>query len=455
LVKPSVCFSILEGNIADMFEALTSSKVNPHDEISTVVCLKCLLNLKLAYNFQQQIKKCEEKLAKHLNVREEPASPNLEEGVKTDKEEFKDLVNLCEKNCAICGLCFDAGSINDHIRQHFKSAQKCGVCDKSFADVESCREHLSEHPEKAVYECGNCRAKFRYKSFYDMHRETVCVKKRIATLGLQSKQAINLLLESQTREKKMRALGAITDRAARKEAFKLGLRSSEAIQILLGAEESPICTICFKKFASKKSFQTHTHKTKTCQFCQREITIYAYKKHVQDHTLGPQICHLCGAILQSRSTLLTHIFYSHNNNRYKCEDCGKLFKKKTAKDLHRRREHLGQPTHYCDTCGKGFFSGKFLDKHIKMKHLKLRPHICDFCKRGFSSPYALKTHTRQHTNETPYRCEVCGDGFRQNVSLKAHRKSKHNIVEAETCSCKVCGKGFASEVALYAHMRRH
>jgi hypothetical protein len=315
--------------------------VNPHDEISTVVCLKCLLNLKLAYNFQQQIKKCEEKLAKHLNVREEPASLNLEEGVKTDKEEFKDLVNLCEKNCAICGLCFDAGSINDHIRQHFKSEQKCGVCDKSFADVESCREHLSEHPEKGGVRVWQLPREIPVQVVLRHAQGNRLREKRIATLGLQSKQAINLLLESQTREKKMRALGAITDRAARKEAFKLGLRSSEAIQILLGAEESPICNICFKKFASKKSFQTHTHKTKTCQFCQREITIYAYKKHVQDHTLGPQICHLCGAILQSRSTLLTHIFYSHNNNRYKCEDCGKLFKKKTAKDLHRRREHLG------------------------------------------------------------------------------------------------------------------
>nr|CAI5837628.1 unnamed protein product [Callosobruchus analis] len=61
----------------------------------------------------------------------------------------------------------------------------------------------------------------------------------------------------------------------------------------------------------------------------------------------------------------------------------------------------------------------------------LRPHVCEYCGTGFSSPYALKTHKRQHTNEKPYVCDQCDEGFRQKVSLRSHFKSKHGIEEAK------------------------
>ncbi|RZB41653.1 hypothetical protein BDFB_008183 [Asbolus verrucosus] len=452
-----------------MLEALTSKKVSLSNEGLTVVCLRCLLNLKLAYNFQQKVKKCEEKFTNRLQIKQElytlqPESVSINENgdIKTDQETYKDLVKLCDNNCAICGFQIEDNLINDHVRKHFSEQQNCDLCDVSFSSVKLYRQHLLQHPPK-VHQCSNCGAKFHYKSFYETHIKTVCLTKsavldsRISALGLQSKEAIKVLLDSKHKRKKPYALDEINDEDAKRQVFKLGLRSSKAIKVLLAAEkgEDHTCTVCFKKFSSRKTFLAHTHRTKKCNICNRDVSEHTYKRHVEDHTLGPQVCHLCGATLQNKSSLVTHIFYSHNNLRYKCDECGKLFKKRNARDLHIRKDHIGKPSHYCDTCGKGFYTGKFLQKHIKMTHLKLRPHICDFCNRGFSSHYALKTHRRQHTNETPYRCEICGDGFRQNVSLKAHRKSKHNIIEPKTCDCKVCGKGFASDVALYAHRRLH
>lgn len=90
-----------------------------------------------------------------------------------------------------------------------------------------------------------------------------------------------------------------------------------------------------------------------------------------------------------------------------------------------------------------------------MTHKKLRPHICNHCEKGFSSKYALKTHIRQHTNETPYKCPICAEGFRQKVSLRTHLKSKHNIEEDKNFPCEFCVKSFSSYVALKVHLRLH
>ncbi|RZC43055.1 endonuclease III-like protein 1, partial [Asbolus verrucosus] len=217
------------------------------------------------------------------------------------------------------------------------------------------------------------------------------------------------------------------------------------------------CEICGKCFLSKHILTRHryNHMRKKCPICGKEITQSNLRAHVEAHTCSPQICELCGATLKTKDNLRQHIFYSHNDSRHKCEYCDKVFKRRTHRDAHQKKEHLGEATHVCDTCGKKFFSIRNLNTHIKMTHLKLRPYACEFCNSKFSSSHAMKTHRRQHTNETPYKCEVCGEGFRQRVSLKSHLKSKHNIVESKTCECTVCGKGFASKVALYTHARLH
>jgi hypothetical protein len=233
------------------------------------------------------------------------------------------------------------------------------------------------------------------------------------------------------------------------------------------------CETCSRSFPSRHLLMRHryNHVRRKCPICAKEITASNLKTHVDAHTSTPQICELCGATLKTKDNLRQHIFYSHNDSRHKCDFCDKVFKKKCNRDSHQKKEHLGnesgakkfsnngvfagEATCVCDTCGKKFYSVRNLNTHIKMTHLKLRPYVCEFCNSKFSSSHAMKTHRRQHTNETPYRCEVCGEGFRQRVSLKSHQKSKHNIVEKKTCKCTVCGKGFASKVALYTHQRLH
>uniref|UniRef100_A0A6P7GIW2 Zinc finger protein 337-like n=1 Tax=Diabrotica virgifera virgifera TaxID=50390 RepID=A0A6P7GIW2_DIAVI len=109
----------------------------------------------------------------------------------------------------------------------------------------------------------------------------------------------------------------------------------------------------------------------------------------------------------------------------------------------------------CTSCGKAFFTNTDLLKHIRMTHEKLRPHVCKYCGSGFSSKYALKTHTRQHTDEKQFVCQHCFEGLRQRVSLPSHLKSRHGIEEAKEFFCKTREKGFATDYALSIHQRLH
>ncbi|CAH1974081.1 unnamed protein product [Acanthoscelides obtectus] len=217
------------------------------------------------------------------------------------------------------------------------------------------------------------------------------------------------------------------------------------------------CKECGKCFFTEAKFLTHIkiHQRVKCPICEREVGRQNYYTHYKMHSASQLVCHLCGAVVKNISSFRGHLYYTHSQRSLPCEHCGKVFKKKYALTLHTKKEHTGERNHVCEVCGKRFVTGHRLNKHTEMKHLKLRKHVCRFCNKALSSKHALKTHERQHTNDNPYKCEVCGEGFRQNVSLRWHRKSKHNIVEEKKVECKECGKMFETEWAVKSHARVH
>nr|CAH7757645.1 unnamed protein product [Callosobruchus chinensis] len=219
------------------------------------------------------------------------------------------------------------------------------------------------------------------------------------------------------------------------------------------------CEVCNISFSNKPAYTLHSnkHKKTKCEICNRVTRSDNFRKHLMLHSSGPSVCNLCGATCKNIESLRGHMFYQHrsSSDAYVCEECGKRFKIKYKFLLHKTKVHTGIRNFKCETCGKAFFTKGNLMTHDKMTHKKLRPHICEFCGTGFSSPYALKTHKRQHTNEKPYVCDQCNEGFRQKVSLRSHLKSKHGIEEAKESICSECGRGFATNYALSIHQRLH
>ncbi|CAH1983899.1 unnamed protein product [Acanthoscelides obtectus] len=239
---------------------------------------------------------------------------------------------------------------------------------------------------------------------------------------------------------------------------------NEIIQKVMGRKQAReqttyTCEICNISFSNKPAYTLHSnkHKKTKCEICNRVTRSDNFRKHLMLHSSGPSVCNLCGATCKNIESLRGHMFYQHrsSSDSYVCEECGKKFKIKYKFLLHKTKVHTGIRNFKCETCGKAFFTKGNLMTHDKMTHKKLRPHICEFCGTGFSSPYALKTHKRQHTNEKPYVCDQCNEGFRQKVSLRSHLKSKHGIEEAKESICSECGRGFATNYALSIHQRLH
>jgi len=73
---------------------------------------------------------------------------------------------------------------------------------------------------------------------------------------------------------------------------------------------------------------------------------------------------------------------------------------------HKRATHYNDKRYKCDECGKGFKRRRLLDYHVKAAHTGERPYKCDVCTATFVYPEHFKKHRRIHTGEKPYQCEV-------------------------------------------------
>nr|CAI5862315.1 unnamed protein product [Callosobruchus analis] len=462
--------ALFNTNESIMLEALTGIEVTEEDFIPKKACVKCLLNLKFAFQIQQKFlhsykwltenstevgeikpdialnKENEEKeidiinsveakdvitkkttLDKGIKVEDESSNdasllnhPQLDEteeiaetNNKASVSSLFDTVNL--GNCVVCGT---KDATRKHVRRHYEARYRCEHCYVFLGNIKEYSKHMTDNHKQIDMVCPTCGLSFRYACLFNLHRANAHEKPK---RGLKKK--------------------------------------SEQVKKVTNSEMHKVhdCKDCGKCFMTEAKFLTHLriHQRVKCPICQKEVGRQNYYTHYKMHSASQLICHLCGAVVKNISSFRGHMYYTHSQKSLPCEHCGKVFKKKYNLLLHIKKEHTGERNHVCDICGKRFVTRYRLTKHMEMKHLKLRKHVCRFCEKGLSSKHALKTHERQHTNDNPYKCEVCGEGFRQNVSLRWHRKSKHNIVEEKKVECKECGKKFQTEWAVKSHARIH
>jgi uncharacterized C2H2 Zn-finger protein len=79
------------------------------------------------------------------------------------------------------------------------------------------------------------------------------------------------------------------------------------------------------------------------------------------------VCH-CGKVFESKTKFKYHKrTHDLNEDKLKCQECGKMFKEKSKRIRHENAVHR-KITHKCLKCEKSFSDKSALNLHVKRKH---------------------------------------------------------------------------------------
>ena len=103
---------------------------------------------------------------------------------------------------------------------------------------------------------------------------------------------------------------------------------------------------------------------------------------------------------------------------YKCQECGKEFKRPSSLSTH-KLIHSDHKPYSCNYCGKNFLRKSDMKKHTLM-HTGVKPFQCKQCGKVFSQSSNMLTHMRRHTGIKPFPCKICGRRFYRKVDVRRH-----------------------------------
>lgn len=163
-----------------------------------------------------------------------------------------------------------------------------------------------------------------------------------------------------------------------------------------------------------------------CALCSKSfVSADSLKNHLKAiHISEKQNCSYCGRQFSHKSNRITHekLHKKEQSAEYFCDQCG--FITNTQNNLKRHKQvHSDIRKYVCSTCGAKFRTSSGLNLH-SFTHQEKR-FACHLCQKLFSRPQHVKTHIDLvHLKEKKlYECEGCSEKFTQKIVYKKHVKS--------------------------------
>ncbi|KAF9419608.1 hypothetical protein HW555_003886 [Spodoptera exigua] len=195
--------------------------------------------------------------------------------------------------------------------------------------------------------------------------------------------------------------------------------------------------------------------TLKCVECDKNFGFFhALKKHMAVH-FGTFVCDECGAHYFEERHLVFHK-NSHVKKAvewYPCNECDKTFRSKYSRSFHVARIHKNEPAYPCNKCDEVFISYHMRYRHKMNVHGEKRQFPCDGCDKIFVSRKTLREHNqRTHLQLFRHQCSLCDKKFYLPSALRDHMTSHTG---ERNFRCEFCGKNYPRSKALKVHLQSH
>ncbi|ETN60902.1 hypothetical protein AND_007462 [Anopheles darlingi] len=380
----------------------------------------------------------------------------------TCQEEFDDyyIQHTEAKRCCGCGLFFQNDQeLMDHATKahrtaptvepgKFQNRWSCNVCQGVFPSQTSLKRHMwANRSIRKIYHCKLCNLPFirlwhLAQHFYGSKKHQ------------NSKSPAK---DGKTEDNKMKAilkrLGASRDKMSTERGCCF-LRCSASFgthkQLLDHVEEQH--AVRRRIHGSERT--SHDFVCEVCQlgFC-KEKNLIAHQNRFS--LKKANICTFCGKGFKHPSGLEEHILIEHSDvpPRFECDQCGKIFKKKSLIKLH-MVTHQRNREFTCDQCDRQFHFRYQLKQHNRTVHATEFPYECTYCDRKLPDKGRYDVHMRSHTGEKPYGCRFeCDRSFTNSTDRRRHEMVAHTGERPHHCpTCKV---SYARHRSLQQHFQKN
>ena len=167
-------------------------------------------------------------------------------------------------------------------------------------------------------------------------------------------------------------------------------------------------------------------------------------------------CEFCGKYFKKNWELKQHMRIHYDEKPFKCETCDKTFRV-NGNLINHKRIHGDIKAFNCDFCGKSYKQKQTLNQHLKI-HTGDKPFLCDLCNKSFVRKSTLNVHllhcsskrklSQIQNNPEKYKSESCENKFQKVTAPESHNSAKQH-------QCKTCKKSFNRKFNLHEHEKIH
>ncbi|CAH2067504.1 unnamed protein product, partial [Iphiclides podalirius] len=360
------------------------------------------------------------------------------------------------EHCMICGMMFSSvGRYMSHIARHGPVLYQCTQCGETFSTRLKFNDHQTEtsHVGQNILQCKDVTPTEQETGNSGVSTENSS-KNSTDSMPLASVEKLVSNVQSTSLPEALPGLNDAPSLDIKSEAFE-GNNLADAINVKAETDGQENNDTSDKLAESEVEQQADNNKFK-CNQCDKIFNSKQSRSlHVKAVHQGerPYKCVECGAAFGYPRSLALHAI-SHrrktSSKGYACDLCGKVLNHPSSVVYHKQAAHAGQ-RFVCGTCGKHFRHKQLLQRH-QLVHSQLRPFACKSCNATFKTKANLINHQLLHSGIKKYSCEICKHKFAHKTSLTLHMRWHTGV---KPYSCKMCGKCFSQKGNLLEHERIH